>query len=109
MHLGCMTTPVNARLYARGLNMEHDDKIRAERCLAICLRDMGNGKSRIFMDDVKSDRQESPINWKHDYLYTFTPEFDSRSVGEMRLTDEEFQKIGATVVARLLALNGRVK
>jgi len=89
--------------------MEHDDKIRAERGLAICLRDMGNGKSRIFMDDVKSDRQELPINWKHDYFYTFTPAFDNRSIDEMRLTDEEFQKIGTAVVARLLALNGRVK
>lgn len=89
--------------------MEHDDKIRAKRGLAICLRDMGNGKSRIFMDDVKSDRQELPINWKHDYFYTFTPEFNNGSIDEMRLTDEEFQKIGTAVVARLLALSGRVK
>jgi hypothetical protein len=89
--------------------MEHDDKIRTKRGLAICLRDMGNGKSRIFMDDVKSDRQELPINWRHDYFYTFTPEFDNASIDEMRLTDEELQKIGAAVVARLLALNGRVK
>ena len=70
---------------------------------------MGNGKSRILMDDVKSDRQELPINWKHDYFYTFTPEFDNGSIDEMQLSDEEFQKIGEAVVARLLALNGRVK
>ncbi len=89
--------------------MEYDDKIRSKMGLAVCLRDMGDGKSRIFMDDVKSDQQELPINWKHDYFYTFTPEFNNDAIDEMQLTDEEFQKIGAAVVARLLALNGRVK
>ena len=89
--------------------MEYDDKIRTNLGLAICLRDMGNGNSRIFMDDVKSDKQELPINWKHNYFYTFTPEIKNIAIDEMKLSDSEFQKIGAAVVARLLALNGRVK
>lgn len=89
--------------------MEHDDKIRSKRGLCISLRDMCNGSSRIFMDDVKSDRQELPIHWQHDYFYTFTPEFDNDAIDDMKLTDEEFQNIGVSIVARLLALNGRVK
>ncbi|MFK8069151.1 MAG: hypothetical protein AB8D52_13025 [Gammaproteobacteria bacterium] len=89
--------------------MEYDDKIRSEMGLAICLRDMSNGTSRIFMDDVKSDTQQNPINWCHDYFYTFTPELDNDAIDDMKLTAEQFQNIGAAVVARLLALNGRVK
>ena len=89
--------------------MEYDDKIRSKMGLAVCLRDMGNGNSRIFIDDVKADKEENPINWKHDYFYTFTPELKNEDIDNMKLTDKEFQKIGEAVVARLLALNGRVK
>ena len=89
--------------------MEYDDKIRSKLGLAVCLRDMGNGKSRIFIDDVKSNKQENPISWQHDCFYTFTPEFDNEEIDGMKLTDEELKNIGAVVVARLLALSGRVK
>ena len=89
--------------------MEHDDKIRTKLGLAICLRDMGNGKSRIFIDDVKADKNENPINWQHDYFYTFSPEFENSDIDEMKLSDEQYQYLGVTIMARLLALNGRVK
>lgn len=89
--------------------MEYDDKIRSRVGLAICLRDMGNGASRIFIDDVKGDKEQNPINWEHDYFYTFTPEFNNSSIENMKLSDDQYQEIGVAVVARLLALNGRVK
>jgi hypothetical protein len=89
--------------------MEYDDKIRSKMGLAVCLRDMGNGKSRIFIDDVKADKEVNPINWKHDYFYTFTPELQNEEIDNMQLSDKQFQEIGEAVVARLLALNGRVK
>ena len=89
--------------------MEHDDKIRSNVGLAVCLRDMGNGKSRLFIDDVKSDKTTNPINWQHDYFYTFTPELENEEIDHMKLTDEQYKDIGVAVVARLLALNGRVK
>lgn len=57
--------------------MEYDDKIRAELGVVVSLRDMGNGASRLFFDDVKSARLENPINWTHDYFFTFTPEFEN--------------------------------
>jgi hypothetical protein len=89
--------------------MEYDDKIRGKMGLAVCLRDMGKGYSRIFIDDVKADKEENPINWKHDYFFTFTPELKNEEIDNMQLTDKQFQEIGEAVVARLLALNGRVK
>ena len=90
-------------------NMEYDDKIRTTTGLAVCLRDMGNGKSRIFIDDVQADKKENPINWQHQYFYTFTPEFDNNTIDGMDLSNEEFQNIGVAVVARLLALSKRIK
>jgi len=89
--------------------MKVDDKIRNILGLAICLRDMGNGTSRIFMDDVKASQIENPISWNYDYFYTFTPEYENSAIDEMDISDEDFQRIGEANVARLLALNGRVR
>jgi hypothetical protein len=89
--------------------MEFDDKIRSEVGLAVCLRDMGNGTSRLFFDDVTADKDVNPINWKYNYFYTFTAELKNNVIDQMKLTDAELQQIGVAVVARLLALNGRVK
>jgi len=89
--------------------LEYDDKIRSKLGTVVCLRDMGNGKSRLFFDDVKADKQENPISWEFDCFYTFTPELENAEIDFMNLTNERFQEIGEAVVARLLALNGRVK
>ena len=89
--------------------MENDDKIRSNIGLAVCLRDMGNGRSRLFIDDVKSDKKTNPINWQYDYFYTFTPELENEEIDHMNLSDEQYKDIGVAVVARLLALNSRVK
>ena len=89
--------------------MEHDDNIRSKHGLAVCLRDMGDGTSRIFFDDVDADRLENPIKWNHAFFYTFTPELENVRINKMGLTDQQFQEIGESVVARLLALNGRTE
>lgn len=86
--------------------MEYDDKIRSKLGVAICLRDMGNGNSRLFFDDIKGDKDQNPITWKHDSFYTFTSEFPNDAVNKMNLSEKEYTKIGEAVVARLLALNG---
>ena len=89
--------------------MKTDDGIRGKFGLNVCLRDMSNGTSRLFFDDVLADNEENPISWKHDCFYTFTPEFNNEEINEMDLTDAQFQEIGVAVVARLLALNDRIK
>ncbi|MBB3813654.1 hypothetical protein LN461_20415 [Xanthomonas arboricola] len=88
--------------------MDVDDKIRGKVGLVVCLRDMGNGTSRLFLDDVKGDNELNPITWKHDYFYTFSPELDNSVLEEMNLSSEQLERIGVAVVARLLALNNRV-
>lgn len=89
--------------------MDYDDKVRDGKGVVVCLRDMGNGTSRLFFDDVIADRHANPINWSYDCFYTFTPEFDNATIEEMALTSEDFERIGAFVVARLLASTKRVR
>jgi hypothetical protein len=89
--------------------MEYDDQIRSTVGLAICLRDMGDGTSRLFLDDVASDGAVNPINWRKTCFYTFSPELKNTELEDMTLTEAQFQNIGVAVIARLLALTGRVK
>lgn len=89
--------------------MNMDDKKRSKKGLAICLRDMGDGTSRIFIDDVNANQSENPISWQYNSFFTYTPNFENEIIDDMALTDEEFKNIGIDVVARLLALNKRIK
>jgi len=89
--------------------MEYDDKIRSQKGLAICLRDMGNGSSRIFIDDVQANYSQNPISWSFEAFYTFTPEFENKTIESMSLSEEDYANIGAALVARLLALDKRIK
>lgn len=87
--------------------MDYDDKKRNPIGIAISLRDMGNGKSRLFMDDVRGSSERNPIEWKYDAFYTFTPELENSAVDGMDLTNEQYQEIGVAVMARLVAISGR--
>ena len=89
--------------------MEFDDLKRPKDGLVVCLREMGNGKSRIFFDEVLSNKDENPKTWEYDAFYTFTPELEDGDLNAMNLTESQFADIGVTVVARLLAARGRVK
>ncbi|MGO1069539.1 hypothetical protein [Lysobacter sp. CA199] len=89
--------------------MEYDDKIRTKKAVVVCLRDMGDGTSRFFFDDVDGNQESLPIDWKHNSFFTFTPAFDNAALDEMSLDDDWYQQIGVMLAARLLALNKRVK
>jgi hypothetical protein len=85
-----------------------DDKIRSQKGVVSCLRDIGNGTSRLVLDDVTSDSLTNAMAWSFDCLYTWR-DYDSADLDAMNLSDLEYQNIGQNLVARLLALNGRVK
>jgi len=89
--------------------MKSDDKIRDRSGVVVCLRDMGNGTSRLFFDDVIADREANPIHWSYDCFYTFTHELPNADVDAMALSSEDFEKIGVAVVARLLASTKRIR
>jgi hypothetical protein len=87
--------------------MDVDDRIRSKNGVVICLRDMGDGTSRLFLDDVRADGERNPLNWGYEYFYTFTPALPNTELEAMDLPTDQFQQIGEAIVARLLALNGQ--
>jgi len=88
--------------------METDDKKRSRKGVIVCLRDIGDGTSRIIFDDVIGDAEINPINWQFKNFYTWN-RYNNETLNSMGLTERDYQHIGENLVARLLALNGRLK
>jgi hypothetical protein len=87
--------------------MENDDRKRPRKGVVVTLLDMGDGTSRVVMDDVSSEFQSRDTSWKFDYFYTYKS-LDSKAIDAMALADVEYQSIGEALMARLLALNSRM-
>lgn len=88
--------------------MERDDKLRSRKGVVICLRDLGDGTTRIIFDDVVADTGKNPITWKFSTFYTWD-KYDTEALDNMTLSVEEYQRIGENLVARLIAFNRKVK
>ena len=85
-----------------------DDGERSQVGVVICLRNVGNGISKLVFDDVESD---SPINsksWSFNVFYTWR-EYREEDLNQMRLSDDDYKMIGQSIIARLVALNALVK
>ena len=87
---------------------ETDDSHRAKEGVVLCLRDLGNGASRLIIDDVVANADSNPISWRFKTFCTWNS-YENSKLDEMTLSNEQFQRIGEVVVARLLAINRRVK
>jgi len=86
--------------------MIDDDGTRPQVGVVVTLRDMGGGKTRVILDDVKSDSRCRETQWSLDLFYTHK-DLETAAVDSMRLPDNEYEGLGAAIMARLLALNGR--
>jgi len=84
-----------------------DDGIRPSKGIVATLIEAEDGQSKIVFDDVAAT-PDTEKTWKHNVLYTWHV-FDDSSLNEMKLTDKQYQDIGVALVARLLALSGRVR
>jgi hypothetical protein len=85
-----------------------DDAIRAENGVVVCLQTTENGKSKLIFDDVVGDSSLNPVAWSFSSFYTCR-EYSDEDLDQMKLGSREYQMIGENLVARLLALNGRIK
>ena len=85
-----------------------DDTIRSQKGVVASLRDMGNGTSKLILDDVSSGSVTNPITWSFDCFYTWR-DYSGADLDQLKLSDREYQLIGENLVLRLLALNGRLK
>jgi hypothetical protein len=87
---------------------EVDDAIRAENGVVVCLRTTENGNSKLIFDDVIGDSSLNPVEWSFSSFYTWR-EYSDDDLNQLKLSSREYQMIGENIVARLLALNGRIK
>jgi hypothetical protein len=85
-----------------------DDGVRSQAGVVVCLRNIGNGISKLILDDVQSNSSANPISWCFKHFYTWR-EFSDEDLNQMKLSDDDYKMIGENIVARLLGLNARVK
>jgi len=88
--------------------LETDDGKRPTFGVVVSLLDLCDGTCRVILDDVRSGQPQRETSWQFASFYT-NKRLDSRQLDAMSLPEAEYQDIGAAVLARLLALNGRVK
>ena len=88
--------------------LETDDGKRPTFGVIVSLLDLGDGTCSVILDDVRSGQPQRETAWQVASFYT-NKRFDSRQLDAMSLPEAEYQDLGAAVLARLLALNGRVK
>ena len=87
--------------------MINDDGERPRVGVIVTLRDLGGGKSRITLDDVKADSSRRETRWTFDVFYTHK-DLDTAAVDSMQLPSGEYEGLGTAIMVRLLALSGRV-
>ena len=85
---------------------EVDDTLRSSPAVVVCLRNLGNGQSRLIFDDVKGDSEKNPVSWMFETFCTWNA-YDNKQLDEMKLSADDFKRIGEVLVARLLAINER--
>jgi hypothetical protein len=84
-------------------SIQSNEEHRAKNAVVVCLHDLGDGHSRIIFDDVVADDPSAEARvWRHRVFFTHNAHDNDQ-------LDEQYQEIGVAVVARLLAINGRIK
>ena len=66
------------------------------------------GVTKLYFDDVHSDKLSNPDNWEYDVFYTVN-EYDSYKIENMDLSKDQYAEIGENLIFRLLALNRKSK
>ena len=82
--------------------METDDGVRGQSGVVFCLRELTDGKVRVYMDDVKNENTPSKGPWVDRGLVTWK-DYDEKELEEMDFSEQELAGIGSYVLARLLA------
>jgi hypothetical protein len=85
---------------------ERDDGRRAKEGVVVCLRDLGNGSSRLIFDDVVAESENNPTAWRFGTFFTWNT-YANAELDKMNLSDDQFQRLGEALVARLLAISRR--
>ena len=89
------------------VNSESDTGVRAKFGIVVSLVELGDGTTRVVLDDVRSREPRANTAWTFDTFYTHK-RLPSGELDRMALSKDEYEGLGVAVLARLLALNGRL-
>lgn len=89
------------------MSLEPDGGVRPKFGVVVSLLELEDGSSRIIIDDVRSSEPQRKTSWAFDCFVTHK-RLDSKALDTMALPRDDYQGLGEMVIARLLALNGRV-
>jgi len=89
------------------MKLEPDSGARPKFGVVVSLLELDDGTTRIIIDDVKSASPQTKTSWAFECFYTHK-QLDSKALDSMDLPSTEYQGLGVAVLARLLALNGRL-
>lgn len=83
--------------------MELDDRKRGQTAVGVSLRETADGKLRISFDDLERANGTELPEWRMRSFYTHF-ELPKEQVVGHGFTDEEYARIGQTLMARLAAI-----
>jgi len=82
--------------------MELDDRVRSSTAVGVSLRETAPGTLRISFDDLQQTQAGGLPEWRMRSFYTHFHLSRDQVMGH-DLTDEEYARIGQTLMARLVA------
>jgi hypothetical protein len=83
--------------------MSSDVGKRGSSGVVCCLVDLGDGDTRVILDDVSNAQASTQGSWKHEVLFTWK-DLSSKDISEQTLSEKELADFGASIFARLTAL-----
>ena len=89
------------------VSLESDSGMRAKVGVVVSLVKLADGTTRVVLDDVHSREPRANTTWTFDTFYTHK-RLPSGALERMALARDEYEGLGVAVLARLLALSGRV-
>jgi hypothetical protein len=80
------------------------DDLKRGSCGVVCsLREIGNGRLRLILDDVKNESGAMEGPWQHHVLFTWK-DYDVDQIVDLKLSEDELAEFGFHILARLVAL-----
>lgn len=83
--------------------MTTDDRSRPGSGVVCSIKDLGDGKVRLVLDDVANDKQSTSGAWKHHTLFTWK-DYDRTAIEDFKVSEKELAEFGFNLLARLVAL-----
>jgi len=82
--------------------MDQNHGERNSSGVVCCLLDLGDGVTRLILDDVSNSQSKTASMWKHEVLFTWK-DLPTEKVNDISLSDKELADFGYQILARLVA------